>query len=83
MTTSLQDVESNPYQAMLRRFSVAAEKLGLDEGLFEILSRPDLELTVSIPIQSDAGGFKVFTGYRVQHNRAMGPCKGGIRYAPT
>ena len=74
--------ESNPYEAMLHRFRVASELLGLDEGLFDILSKPDLEITTSIPIIDDEGRYKVFTGYRVQHNRAMGPCKGGIRYSP-
>jgi glutamate dehydrogenase (NAD(P)+) len=65
---------------MLSRFEVAADKLGLDKGLYEILSTPDLEVKVSVPILADDGTHRVFTGYRVQHNRAMGPCKGGIRY---
>ncbi len=82
MSVPARDQESNPFEAMLSRFRVAAEKLGLEDGLFEILSRPDTEITVSIPVQLDSGGYQVFTGYRVQHNRAMGPAKGGIRFAP-
>ncbi|MBM3988594.1 MAG: Glu/Leu/Phe/Val dehydrogenase [Planctomycetes bacterium] len=74
--------EFNPFQAMAQRFDVAADKLGLDEGLREVLRTPDKELTVSIPITMDNGKLKVFTGYRVQHNFSRGPCKGGIRYAP-
>lgn len=74
--------EANPFESMKRRFDVAAQKLGLDEGLYEILATPDRELTVSVPVQMDDGHVQVFTGYRVQHSFARGPCKGGIRYAP-
>jgi glutamate dehydrogenase (NAD(P)+) len=74
--------EFNPFQAMAQRFDVAADKLGLDEGLREVLRTPDKELTVAIPVMMDSGKLKVFTGYRVQHNFSRGPCKGGIRYAP-
>jgi len=75
-------VELNPYEAMLARFELAAEKLGLDPGLYEILRCTDRELTVSVPCMMDDGSFRVFRGYRVQHNLAMGPAKGGIRFAP-
>ncbi|MBK7643351.1 MAG: Glu/Leu/Phe/Val dehydrogenase [Planctomycetes bacterium] len=74
--------EFNPFESMARNFNVAAEKLGLDEGLREVLRRPDRELTVALPVLMDDGKLKVFTGYRVQHNFSRGPCKGGIRYAP-
>ncbi len=74
--------EFNPFQAMAQRFDVASDKLGLDEGLREVLRTPDKELTVAIPVMMDSGKLKVFTGYRVQHNFSRGPCKGGIRYAP-
>jgi glutamate dehydrogenase (NAD(P)+) len=74
--------EFNPFQAMAQRFDVAADKLGLDEGLRDVLRTPDKELTVSIPVSMDNGKLRVFTGYRVQHNFSRGPCKGGIRYAP-
>jgi glutamate dehydrogenase (NAD(P)+) len=74
--------EFNPFQAMAQRFDVAADKLGLDEGLREVLRTPDKELTVAIPVTMDDGKLRVFTGYRVQHNFSRGPCKGGIRYAP-
>jgi glutamate dehydrogenase (NAD(P)+) len=74
--------EFNPFQAMAQRFDVAADALGLDEGVREVLRTPDKELTVAIPVTMDNGKLKVFTGYRVQHNFSRGPCKGGIRYAP-
>ncbi len=72
--------ETNPYESMLARFDQAAKKLGLDPGLYEILKTPDRELTVSVPVLMDDGSFRVFKGYRVQHNMAIGPYKGGIRY---
>ena len=74
--------EFNPFESMARNFNVAAEKLGLEEGLREVLRRPDREVTVAIPVVMDSGKLQVFTGYRVQHNFSRGPCKGGIRYAP-
>ena len=74
--------EFNPFQAMAQRFDVAADQLGLDAGLRDVLRTPDKELTVAIPVNMDNGKLRVFTGYRVQHNFSRGPCKGGIRYAP-
>jgi len=72
--------QKDPWQEMLKRFNEAARRLDLDEGVWKILSEADLELKVSIPVVMDNGKVEVFTGYRVQHSRAMGPCKGGIRY---
>ncbi|MEO0478258.1 MAG: Glu/Leu/Phe/Val dehydrogenase [Planctomycetota bacterium] len=72
--------EENPFEAMHARFDLAANKLGLDEGLYKILRTPDRELTVAIPVHMDDGSVEVFTGYRVQHSLARGPAKGGIRF---
>ncbi|MBL8695311.1 MAG: Glu/Leu/Phe/Val dehydrogenase [Planctomycetes bacterium] len=72
----------NPFESMLARFDKAAEKLQLDPDVYRILRQPDRELTVSLPVRMDSGRIEVFTGYRVQHNIARGPYKGGIRYAP-
>jgi glutamate dehydrogenase (NAD(P)+) len=74
--------KDNPFEDMLARFDVAAEQLGLDDGLVKILKTPERELKVAIPIRLDDGNIEVFSGWRVQHNSAMGPCKGGIRYSP-
>lgn len=74
--------EFNPFLSMAQLFDNAAQLLNLDEGMREVLRRPDRELTVSLPIVMDDGTTKVFTGYRVQHNFLRGPCKGGIRFAP-
>ncbi len=82
MEQSESKTETNPFDAMLARFDVAAEKLNLDEGLYEVMITPDREIAVAIPVQMDSGRLKVFKGYRVQHSLARGPAKGGIRYAP-
>jgi len=60
----------------------ALHKLGYDEGMFELLKEPLRMLEVRIPIKMDDGSVKVFTGYRSQHNDAVGPTKGGVRFHP-
>ncbi len=60
----------------------ALNKLGYDEGMFELLKEPLRMLEVRIPIKMDDGKVKVFTGYRAQHNDAVGPTKGGVRFHP-
>ena len=72
----------NPFAMAQRQFDIAAEKLGLDPGLREILRNCKRELAVNFPVKMDDGSIKVFTGYRVQHSIARGPAKGGIRYHP-
>ena len=76
------DQEINPWEAQHARFDFAARKLNLDEGLWKVLRSPSRELIVHFPVTLDNGTIDVFTGFRVQHNIARGPCKGGIRYAP-
>jgi glutamate dehydrogenase (NAD(P)+) len=63
-------------------FRGAADRLNLSSGIREILEHPWRQLTVAIPVRMDDGQIKVFTGYRVQHNAARGPYKGGIRFHP-
>jgi glutamate dehydrogenase (NAD(P)+) len=70
----------NPYEVAVEQFNIAADKLNLEEGMKQILSRPKRELTVNFPVRMDDGSFRVFTGYRVQHSLTRGPAKGGIRY---
>jgi glutamate dehydrogenase (NAD(P)+) len=65
---------------MMSRFDLAAQKLGLDPGLYKVLREPVRETKVSIPISMDDGRIEVFIGYRVLHNIARGPGKGGIRF---
>lgn len=66
----------------LAQLSVAFDRLKLSDGLRAIIGQPERELTVAIPIMLDDGTIAVYTGYRVQHSSARGPCKGGIRYHP-
>ena len=72
----------NPYAISLMQFDQAADRLKLDSGLREVLRYPKRQLIVSVPTRMDDGSIKVFQGYRVQHNIARGPAKGGIRYHP-
>ncbi len=58
----------------------ACDKLGLDPAVFEILKEPQRTIEVNIPVKMDDGSLKVFKGYRAQHNDAVGPYKGGIRF---
>jgi glutamate dehydrogenase (NAD(P)+) len=73
----------SPYDIACRQLRSVAQALQIDEGLYEVLSRPRRSLIVSIPVRMDDGRIKVFTGYRVQHSMTRGPGKGGIRYAPS
>ena len=73
----------NPYRIAQIQFDIAAEYLKLDQGLRQILRTPRRILEVSVPTKMDNGQVKVFTGFRVQHNVARGPAKGGIRYHPN
>ena len=61
----------------------ALEKLGYPDEVFELLKEPLRMMTVKIPVRMDDGSVKVFTGYRAQHNDAVGPTKGGIRFHPN
>src|SRR5215471_16899628 len=72
----------NPFRIAMRQFDTAAEKLNLEPGLREVLRRPRRALSLSLPVKMDDGTIQVFDGFRVQHNSARGPCKGGIRYHP-
>jgi len=60
----------------------ALEKLGYSEQVYELLKEPLRLLTVRIPVRMDDGSVRVFTGYRAQHNDAVGPTKGGVRFHP-
>jgi len=76
------EVKPNPLEAARHQLNIAAEHLGLDAGIHEVLKHPKRALIVSLPVRMDDGTVKVFSGCRVQHNDARGPFKGGIRYHP-
>jgi len=64
------------------QFDVAADLIGLDDSMQLLLKTPFRTVSVEVPIRMDDGRLEVFRGYRVQHNGARGPCKGGVRYHP-
>jgi glutamate dehydrogenase (NAD(P)+) len=80
MTTEHMAASINAWEVAQRQFDLAAERLGMDEGMRRVLREPRRELTVHFPVHMDDGSVRVFTGYRVQHNLGRGPAKGGIRY---
>ena len=70
------------FEDVQRYFNQAADLLDLPPYMRTLLGEPMREVTVQIPVEMDSGELKCFMGYRVQHNRARGPMKGGIRYHP-
>lgn len=72
--------ERNLFEVAVEQFNLAADRLGLDSGMRQVLSSCQREFTVNFPVVMDDGTVRVFTGHRVQHNQNAGPTKGGIRY---
>lgn len=76
------ELDNPTFRLAVAQFDQAAERMNLDPNLRQRLKLPERSLLVAIPVRMDSGDVKVFTGYRVQHDSARGPCKGGIRYHP-
>lgn len=74
--------ENNPFEAMMSRFHIASQILGLDDQVYNVLKTPAKQVIVSLPITMDDGSIRVFDGYRVIHSNILGPSKGGIRFDP-
>ncbi len=72
-----------PFEMANAQLEKAAAELGLEDGMIKKLKYPKRELIVHFPVKMDDGSIEVFRGYRVQHNVARGPCKGGLRYHPS
>lgn len=72
----------NPLIGAQSRVKSACERLGLPNEVYEILKQPMRTIEVSIPVKMDDGSVRVFTGFRAQHNTAIGPSKGGVRFHP-
>lgn len=72
----------NPYVEAQKQFDKAADILDLDQATKDLLRKPMREFHFTIPVRMDDGEVKVFQGYRVQHNDARGPAKGGLRFHP-
>jgi glutamate dehydrogenase (NAD(P)+) len=79
---AIRDEELNPFMIAKQQFDRAADYLELDDSMRRVLKNAKRQLVVSIPVKMDNGEVQVFEGYRVQHNIARGPAKGGIRYHP-
>jgi len=72
----------NPFEMAQSQFDKAADVLNLDQATRDLLRWPQREYHFAIPVRMDDGSVKVFRGFRIQHNDARGPCKGGIRFHP-
>lgn len=72
----------NPYENAQAQFDTVADQLQLNEGAREFLRQPMREMHFTIPVRMDDGSTKIFRGFRMQHNDARGPGKGGIRFHP-
>ena len=75
-------LRENPYEIAKAQLRRVGDEFGIDDNLISVLSQCKKAVEVSIPTQMNDGSTKVFTGYRVTHNVARGPSKGGIRYHP-
>lgn len=82
MTNNATPEELNPFEIARQQFDLAADYLELEDSMRGVLRSAKRQLIVSIPVKMDNGRVEVFEGYRVQHNIARGPAKGGIRYHP-
>ena len=71
-----------PFQAASHQFDLTCDYLGIKNEVRELIRTPDRELRVEVPVRMDDGSLEVFIGYRIQHNGARGPYKGGLRYHP-
>lgn len=78
----MSDQKYNPFETAQKQFDHAADLLDLNEGTRDLLRNPMREYHFNIPVRMDDGKVKVFRGFRVQHNDARGPAKGGIRFHP-
>ncbi|PSR21149.1 MAG: glutamate dehydrogenase [Sulfobacillus acidophilus] len=76
------DTSLNPFLRAQQSYKEAVETLGLEPAVYEILKQPMRTFEVAVPFVRDDGTLQVFTGYRVQHNDALGPTKGGLRFHP-
>ncbi len=75
--------KTSVYDNVTRQFAKAADLMKLDSEIRKILAKTTNEVVVNFPVKMDDGRIEMFTGYRVQHNNALGPYKGGLRYHPA
>jgi glutamate dehydrogenase (NAD(P)+) len=77
------DTKQTPFEAVNQFFDEAADLVHLKDEFYDVLKTSYREIAVQVPVRMDDGDLRVFRGYRVQHNGARGPYKGGIRYHPS
>src|SRR5881409_2347572 len=82
MSELYRELDTPTFRLAVAQFEEAADRLHLDNNLRERLKIPQRALIVSVPVRMDDGSVKVFVGYRVQHDTALGPSKGGVRFHP-
>ena len=83
METAEKRKQPTMYDNVLKQFNYAADVMNLDKGIRKILGSTNTEINVHFPVKMDDGSIEVFNGYRVQHNNALGPYKGGLRFHPN
>lgn len=82
-TIKKKSAKKGMYENVMKQYDQAADIMNLHGGIRKILANTNNEIVVHFPVKLDDGTIEVFTGYRVQHNNALGPYKGGLRYHPT
>lgn len=87
LVAEIKETKKHPVRGMMdnvmEQFNSAADKIHLHPNIRKILSITNNEIVVNFPVKMDNGDVEIFRGYRVQHNNALGPYKGGLRYHPT
>lgn len=76
-------VKKSMLDNVMEQFNHAADEIGLNPNIRKILKITNTEILINFPVRMDNGDVEIFTGYRVQHNNALGPYKGGLRFHPT
>jgi glutamate dehydrogenase (NAD(P)+) len=75
--------EMSPFESVNAFFDTGAALVRLKDEMYDVLKTSYREISVQVPVRMDSGELRVFTGYRIQHNGARGPYKGGVRYHPS
>jgi len=83
MSTIQEKKPASMYDNVMQQYYQVADRMDLNENIKKILAITNNEIIIHFPVKMDNGDVKIFTGYRVQHNNALGPYKGGLRYHPS
>lgn len=83
MITTKKEGKQGMYETVMKQFNATADLMDLNPNIRKILAITNNEIIVHFPVKRDNGQVEIFTGYRVQHNNALGPYKGGLRYHPS